>query len=224
MSVRGRVQFIGVVGGAVLGFFGYQEMRLARAAKADPQTLTCKELSEKGPGDNAHVRMTDAYLVLRSFAIQTKEKDGPDASTWEKAWIPAVPADGDYAARVRAADPDEPIAPPTTFRVLVQTGKGSDASLASLEDRPAIEGTVINEIDSIDSKIEKILRESYPGVDVNRCWILEMGRTPLGTGPATAMLAGGAAVILGSILWWRSGKRRQKAQAAAVQERVPAGG
>ena len=51
----GRFVLVLIIIGAVLTFAGVQEMRLSSAAKPEPQEISCSELIENGPGDNAHV-------------------------------------------------------------------------------------------------------------------------------------------------------------------------
>lgn len=64
---------------------GWQTSMLAAVGEPTPRTLTAAELIAKGPGDNAHIRLTeftfDAPLI--------EERDGE----WRNVWILVVPKD-----------------------------------------------------------------------------------------------------------------------------------
>ena len=64
-----------VIGGVVLGWLGVRDLRLASVSDAEPQAITCRELAERGPGGNAHVRMSGFRLVVESFAMEQTELD-----------------------------------------------------------------------------------------------------------------------------------------------------
>ena len=189
-----------------IGLFGYglQEVRLGGVAKPEPQTITCKDLGEKGPGDNAHVRMTDYTLLTADFAVERRKKQTDEK--WNKAWIPAVPK----GTTLQTGEP---------HRVLVHVDKrdSDQKTLDELEARPVIEGTVINEIDKIGDDVRKVLEASYPLHPVDKAWILEVDRKPrpayFGYGAiALGLLSLGLAIRA----FVRGRRRRQAAQAPAT--------
>ena len=65
-----------------------------------------------------------------------------------------------------------------------------------MADQDTIQGMVVNEIASLGSDEKKYLRQAYPGIDFARCWILEAGREPAGSGKMFALFGGGAALLL----------------------------
>jgi hypothetical protein len=185
-----------VFAGASLAWFGVRELRLSGLAKAEPQTLTCRALQDQGPGDNAHVRMTDFLLLSDSFAVERKDAD---ATSWDRAWIPAVPLDGEYAKRWVEAPDDKKLPPPGDMRVLVQLRFGSKGTLMLIGNQAAIQGMVINDVDSMGDDVAAILRKAYPGLDPHRCWVLEADRAPRGAGAAWWLILGGVALVVGAV-------------------------
>jgi hypothetical protein len=113
-----RIKIALLVGGIVLVVFGVQEWRLSQEAKEAPQTISCGDLSAKGPGDNAHIVLTDGLLCGDSFVYEAK-KNNPK---WNTVWVPIVPKDGEYIEKIRQMIADGggkingPLPPPRTSR------------------------------------------------------------------------------------------------------------
>jgi hypothetical protein len=190
----GKILLAAAIGGGALIWFGVKEYRLTRLARAEPQALTCRALQDGGPGDNAHVRLTDFVLLVDAFAV--KSTNG--SPLWENAWIPAVPVDGAFAKEWMDTPDGKRLPPPKDLRVLVQWGHGSELQFSYKPLPTVIQGTVINEIDALDDDVAKILADSYPGLDTGRCWILEKDRVPNSSGVGYAMIGGGLLLILGA--------------------------
>ena len=190
-----------IIGGGGLVFMGVQEARLASAASAEPQTMTCAELSASGPGDNAHVMLSDFLLCEMAYIYQ--ERNGKMSG----AWIPAVPMGSQYHASLLAMVDDQgnlkegaTLPPPTDIRVVVKLPQAkSEADIALAASGETLQGLVINEIDSLGSEERKMLADSYPGVDFNTCWILEAGRKPSGLGAVAGFIGGGGVLALGGV-------------------------
>src|SRR5688572_14555616 len=109
----GRFVLVLIIIGAVLTFAGVQEMRLSSAAKPEPQEISCSELAQNGPSDNAHVLLKD-FLITPAFVYETGK-----SGNWKTVWVPAVP-------HTTQAIPSE-------FRVLVKSSRiHSEAELDAL--------------------------------------------------------------------------------------------
>jgi hypothetical protein len=221
--------FGAIAGGLVLAWLGQRDLRLAGVADAEPSPISCRELAERGPGANAHVRLSGFRLLVESFVIE-QWKINRDASefteglgrtgeheSWSKAWIPALPADDPHVARLDAAPEARSVPPPDHVRVLVQTAGGSQRALDDLAQERELVGTVINEIESLHTGVTKLLQDAYPRVPIERCWILELGRVPEPAGGAWGRLLGGLALVaagVGGLLFWHRVQRRAATRAA----------
>ncbi|MDJ0973162.1 MAG: hypothetical protein QNJ98_01715 [Planctomycetota bacterium] len=184
--------------GLGLSIQGCEELRMSSAAKRSPQTLTCAALAARGPGENAHVVVTDFMVVEGDFVYE------PDVNLeFKRVWVPVVA----YAERPAEPEPkplfdlSQPKRPSISFRVLVESShlKTMDAVVA-FNDEPQFQGLVINEIDSLDSETTKLLREGYPGIDLDRVWIVEHKRAPISRTKALIWLVAGLA-LLGVAVW-----------------------
>jgi hypothetical protein len=189
-----------VIGGGVLLYFGVQEFRLSSATKAEPQAITCAELAANGPGENAHVVMGD--FLLCSFAFVYEEKN----NKWSKVWVPAVPLGGEFHRQLLSmVDAEgnltgEPTLP-TDVKVIVKTSDVSNGDeLGSMGEKDTLQGVVINNIESLGSEEKKILKESYPTVNFDECWILEVGRKPATMAKIAGLCGGGLALALSGIV------------------------
>lgn len=189
-----------VIGGGVLLFFGIQEIRLSSATDVEPQKITCAELSTNGPGENAHVVMGD--FLLCSFAFVYEEKN----NKWTKVWVPAVPLGGEFHQQLLAKIDAEgnligepPV--PTDVKVIVKSSDVSNSDeLSNMGDQDTLQGVVINNIESLGTEEKKILRESYPTVKFDECWILEVGRKPATMAKIAGLCGGGLALAAAGVV------------------------
>ncbi len=88
-----RILIAMIVVGGLMIYWGYQEMSLASKTEATAQTITCQDLSDSGPGDNANVQMSEFLLCTMSYVY---EGVGNSDTTYKTVWVPAVPLNGDY--------------------------------------------------------------------------------------------------------------------------------
>lgn len=192
-----RINAALVVGGFMLGFMGVQEMRLAAAAKAEPQRITCADLSARGPGDNAHVELTNFILCTQSYVYEGRAANSP----WDKVWVPAVPVGGAFHQQVMqllATQPNfaGPMPVPSDIKVLVKsTRTRNDMEMTTLSNRPSLRGVVVNKIESLGKDELKLLQQSYPGTNFSSCYIMHEGRA-LGNASMNLAYFGGAAVLV----------------------------
>jgi hypothetical protein len=190
-----RFLLILLIAGAVIGYHGFNEFRLARAASATPKTITCADLEQSGPGENVNIRLTDMLLCSHSVIYKSRKTGGE----WQTIWLPAVALDGPYVERVREMliNRVEHIPPPTNVRVIVKTGKvRNEHELEQLLDEDELEGMVVNSVESLGSEERKLLAEGYPGIDFSKCWIVEVGRQPKSVPAAMGIMGGGGALML----------------------------
>lgn len=190
-----------------VGLWGWNEYRLSQVSKADPQRLTCEALGRDGPGDNAHVVLTDHVLLTHAFVYSSRKE------TWTEAWIPVVPRGGAYhrklSALVQAGGQDAKLPPPDDLRVIVKVARPKDEStIDRLAEADTLSGLVINEVSRIPTESHKLLSSSYPGIDLRRCWILEVDRKPKSAGLGLGIVA---ASVVGMGVLFRSWRKRKGA-------------
>jgi hypothetical protein len=195
----------------VVAWMGVKEHTLSGVAKAEPKVVTCAQLEKEGPGDNAHLTLSD-FLLTSSFVYEAKKGS---TSGWKRVWVPAVPLDGPYAREAMAAyhaNPDAEVPPPKDFRVVVAFDDVRDAKgLEAAGDRDTLTGVVVNVIEKIPSDTRRLLEQNYPGVPVDKCWILEVGRKPKRASTAYMMIAAGAAGALFGVWLVVRGFQRRRA-------------
>ena len=179
-----RFAIVLIVAGGALGYYGWSEYQLGSGSSDTPQEITLAELAENGPGNNAHVKVTNLAL-LDNYVVEEDKK----THRWSKLYVPAVgietPTDEDGM----------PIA--SKFNVLIKSSKySSEASAAALWAKESITGVVINKIASLGSDEKRLIAQSYPTVNISTVWIVEEGRKPTSSVTAMAMMGGGALLIL----------------------------
>jgi len=193
-----RLLLVMVIGGAVLGWIGLKEWRLSGAASDKAQSIGCDKLESSGPGANAHVVLKDYLLCTEAFVYK-----GTKGATerWTTIWVPAVPAEGEYVRKVRkilenGGDPKN-LPAPTNIKVIVKTNSVHDQQdLSNFDSKTTIEGLIVNKVESLGGEEKRLLKQAYPGIDVDTCYILEEGRMPKSRGTAGGMMAGGLALIV----------------------------
>jgi hypothetical protein len=206
-----------VVAGIVLAVWGVREARMSGLSKEDPQEITCEDLGRDGPGDNAHVIVTEFVFPTGIFVYEEKRRGGD----WEKVWVPVLPLGGEWHQKVLAIYEehgeenleDVMVPEPDSFSVIVRSEHVPDEdALDALENQDAFRGLVINEIDSLGREEKKILADEYPGVDLEKCWIVDHKREPKSTG--TVILLIGLGAVLAAVGVWLCFPKRDRATQA----------
>ena len=198
-----KLRFAGVIFAAALVYGAFSELSLGRGTDGGPKTISCAELGDFGSRANPYIEMTDFLLCEQSYIY--KEEYGK----WKAVWIPAVPLEGVYHERV--ADlldqgvPDEEIPPPDDVLVLVKlTSVKNEYDVSRVGEQDTVTGMVVNRISSLGSEEKKLLREAYPGIDFDRCWIVHADRTPMSGSVIFGMLVGAVLLLVISLWPWVS--------------------
>ena len=178
---RLRLGVAGLVLGGMLLFAGLREWQLGSAASDQPEDVTLEALIARGPDGNPHVRVSD--FVLGDNYVYFTDDTG---TYWTSVLVPAVPNKmGDQAAHVLIP------------QVIVKSTHASDEDhLNTLRARTRLQGLVVNRIEALGSEEREILAKDYPGIDFDKCIILEEGRQPSSGGMVFLMGGGGLALVV----------------------------
>jgi hypothetical protein len=152
----------------------------------DPQVISCQDLLARGPGANHYVELTD--FRLESDRRTTDSFFAGDS--WQKAWVPIVPADADGER--------QPV------RLLLETQEAhTPGALDRLEQKGRIRGMVYRDIESLH--ITDILRVkgNYPDTDWPNSWLLRQGQRPPSPWITYSLIGLGVLLILAGLpIWW----------------------
>ena len=188
MRIGSKLLLIGA--GVAVVFWGWRERQLASASSGEAHRMTCKQLGDSGPGDNAHVVLTDFLMTHQIVYAEAK------SGAWKKVWVPAVPIDSEYAKQLQAAEGDATkVAVPRPVKVIVLAKDVKDEmALDDLGGKDELEGMVINVIDELGKEERTLLEKSYG--DVSGAQIFEVGRAPTSAVLALLAIAAGALLAL----------------------------
>jgi len=178
---RLRLGIVGLVTGGMLLFAGAREWQLGSTASAQPDDVSLEELVARGPDAQPHVRVRD--FVLGDNYVYFEDDTG---SYWTDVLIPAVSSKmGDQASHVLIP------------QVIVKTKHiSNEDQLSALRARARLEGMVVNRIEALGSEEKDILAKDYPGINFDKCIILEEGREPSQGAMLFLMGGGGLALVL----------------------------
>ncbi len=205
MSLRIAIGLM--IAGFVVGVWQGKEIVLASQSSKEPALVTCKQLTDDGPPKNRHIVLTDfcsgEYIVYTTARPVTSQNyTGP----YKYLYIAAMPrTEGEGQQEIEAKD----------IRLLLKFNNvRSDDHLTQLLDRTTLQGLLVTGVESMDWEDKKLLRDSYVGTDLERCYILEVGRKPASLLAAVGGTAGGAVMALAGLailLWPWIQKKRQAA-------------
>jgi hypothetical protein len=211
------IGFFALLGGCCLGVWGWQEKKVGAKATADPVSVDLAKLESGEKVDNNHLKIGPHYALYYSIVYSSKTrsrfiKTKPNANqTVEYAFYPIVSTSNpDMQALDKLKKqfgglenvPDNVDIPtPEHFVILVKTKRFKTVGGLPTDDirsEDSIQGLVINDISSLDSKEEKLIKEDFPNLDVKKILILEDNRKPSSSGTAVGtMIGGGACLFVG---------------------------
>jgi hypothetical protein len=206
-----RLKLALIVIGGVLVFIGGREWFVSRGATAEPAAVDLAAL-ERGetPGNN-HMRI-GRHVALYPEAIFKSEvpesqvgPPGPGAKV-NYCYYPIISHEHPFiqaVAKLVANEggpenvADRPALPGiNNFAVLVKTKRFK--TVGAIPDDPgnetAVQGLAINRIESLEDEAEKLIKQSFPTVDLEKVIILEDGRKPASFAGSWGMMLGGLAL------------------------------
>ncbi len=184
-----RLKLIAIAIGVGVFIAGWMEWQLKTVAKTQPQRLTAAELAARGPGNNAHVILTN-YDLCDNFVYESTRRNG---GTWKKVWVPVVPAGQGCGPQIQIIIADTKISGPEQIGMVAGQ----------------VQGLVINKISSLGREERRLLSETYPGADFSKVWIVQNGRSTWSPWAVMGMLGGGGFTVLGVLAAWASEAQRR---------------
>ncbi len=201
------------------GALAWQEWRFAQATRDEPTRISCAALGRDGPGAHRHFEITDA--IVCTHALATRDRNG----RWASVFAPVVPIDSPDGAAIlafRAQHAESPGAkpgPPRDVRVLARLAQAeSPTEVDRMAATTTLDAYVLASSSSLLSSERAALKRDLPGVDLDRCVVIEVGRAP----PAwwkIVILGGIAALGALRVLVWAVGGLARRWTSARTPDR-----
>lgn len=226
-----RLLVLLALGGVALGYFGVREFTRASGIAGEPRTMTVAELAANGPGDNRHVRLTDARALPSAAPLISNS-----TNEWIRAWTGVIPRDdapeesgrsgplntppGLAGAAAIDARPRDQTSPSGEFRVVLDIKNlDGEEQFNELVEQTEFTGYVVEASRAVGELDLRYIEQSNRGVDIASSWFLVTNdRVPSST-LGIAMIAGGVVLVgvgIGGItLRARAGRSSPDAPASA---------
>ena len=205
--------------GGILAWVGYNEFRVSDGASADPQPVELAEIEAGLVPDNTHLeiaphwRMYQGLVFRYEVEVWENQDDVTDDTKIQYSYYPVL--SGSHPQMRQIANlkrlynglgevPEDVLPTPDDFALLVKTTRYKTvASLpeATWAEGESVRGLIVNRIYELKDDELELIRQSFPGVSLDRLLVLEEGRTPATARKAFAMMGGGAGVGLLGIGW-----------------------
>ena len=206
------------IGGCMV-YYGFLENRLSGDASVEPVEVSLADLEAGEPLPDAHIKI-GLHHRMYAISVYEHEDDGSGRlrsdTTVYWTYYPIISHDHPYIRSLVELEeeygsldkiPDREWPPLGEVAVVVKSELFSTYGEIPRERRytEAIEGMVINEIESLGEEEKKLLSDGFPKMDFDKILILEEYRRPISTAGVVAIITvGSILVILPGFLWVRS--------------------
>jgi hypothetical protein len=211
-----RVKLVLIGLGCAIVFWGFQEYRVSEGTSTEPVAVELDKLEAGDELPNNHIKIGEHIGVMGGVIYEYSQSKystaEPTASTSVSvAYYPIISTSHTFAREM--AKLQENVLPgglganildqltiPTidSFTVLVKTKQFDSVGdiPSGFLHQDSVKGLVINRIDSLDSEEEKLIKENFPSLDIDKVLILEQDRTPASLFKSMGMMAGGMLLAL----------------------------
>jgi hypothetical protein len=185
--VRWRLVICLAVVGIGLLLWGGMEWSLGRGASSKPERITLNQLIARGPEGNPNIILTD-FELGDNFVYETKN------GAWSGVYVPAFPA-GEVKP---GAGPGQP--PAAVKAVIFSLNVHSEGEIGPVLGKRELPALVTNRIRSLGSEEKNLLQQHYgAGIDVNKCLLIQEGRTPMSGAVLVLIFGGGLLALAGAV-------------------------
>jgi hypothetical protein len=219
-----RVKLVVAVLGGVLAFIGGREWLVSRGTTAEPITVDLAAVEAGEVPENSHWQLGEHVAIYNGGIYQyskSKYDTGePGVDTkMDYYYYPVLSAGHPFIVRLGEltntygsveAIPATEIPALTDFAVLIKTKQFATigAIPSEWEIVDGVQGLVMNQVSSLSSDEEKLLREGFPGLSTDKLLLLEADRRPASALKSGGMVFGGVAVALAGVGWIIAGRRQ----------------
>ena len=192
-----RIKLAMIIGGGFLAFMGYEQFKVSSGTTVEPVSVSLADLEAGKIPDNTHLNIGE-HIALHGAAVYEYEQaehqsgdPGPNAKV-NHCYYPIFSTEHPlFAAEEETAGDDD-------FAVLVKTQVFK--TVGSIPDDFAtvgsVKGLVINSIASLDAEETNLVKQSFPGVNLDKVLILEQNREPASIAKSGGMMGGGVLLSL----------------------------
>ena len=182
--------------------YTYYELQVSSGATEVPRSVTCQQLIDRGIEDNPHVLVTEViagqnYFTRVKLTKEEKAAGNTANKPWEAVYLPLLPLTPELKTRFARGEQVIPPPPAHLVRIILFSCKIKNKEELGQIFTPegAVQGLIVNPVSKLSSETENMLRQAYPGIDLNQVLLLEQGRKPMSQEFATGLLIGGASLI-----------------------------
>ncbi len=216
----GRIKLAMVIGGGILAFIGGQEFLVSWGGGSSPLPVELADFEAGKTPERNYVEIGEHVAVyggaVYSYSKSKYDSSEPDSSTKiTECFYPIIShshpfveglakLEEEYGSMDQVPD-DAPFPDLDSFSVIVKAKHfktvGSIPDGLSVED--ALEGLVINQIESLDKEEKDLIRSSFPSADLEHVVIIQAGRKPAPLIKSLGMVFGGILLAgLGIVLFF----------------------
>ena len=177
-----RIKLVLIVIGGVVAFMGFEEFKVSSGASAEPVDVELATLEQGGELPNVHARITGHIAVYGGSVYEYEQGQNAGGAPGVGAkvnhcYYPILSIEHPF---IQAVASDNENADFDNFAVIVKTDrfKTVGAIPDGIDAVDSIQGLVVNRITSLDSEEKDLVRQSFPGVNLDKLLILEDGRAP----------------------------------------------
>jgi hypothetical protein len=181
MSIWRIVICLAVIG-VGLTVMGKTEFEEAAALDTPPQLVTCRQLTETAELDAPNIILADFVSPGRTVCQKDRHGEG-----WSWVWIPAYPRHAEELPR------------PEDYRVLLKVFANNEEELEEVLRKETLEGQVWHRAEVLDADAQVLLEEMYPGIQLNKCHLVEIGRRRANRDTAVTFWTIAAGCLVGAV-------------------------
>jgi len=215
-----RLKFVVVFLGGMLAFWGFQEYRVSSGASQEPLTIELSSIEAGEEPENTYLHIPKHSALYFSSVYEYEQSkystsEPTPASKVNHTYYPIISAEHPFNTLLAKYGDIESVPEgtefpaPDSFAVLVKTKRFKKIGdiPVGIDPGEEVKGLLINRISSLGSEEEKLVRETFPNVNVDKLLILEDGREPSSALKSMGMMGGGVVLVLGGLASFFIGRK-----------------
>lgn len=204
----------GLIGlGGVLAFIGYQEYKVSEGTSKAPVAVSLAKLEHGIDPPNNHIEIGEHVAVWDALIYEYEQTasdptgDKPETKV-NFVYYPVVSGSHTLAQKIEELNKRDPDSitqdeidelSKEKFKVLVRTSRFKTVGAVpegGIEKQEKVKGLVVNQISSLGWEERRLLKDSFPELDVKEVLILQEGREPASATKSFGLMGGGGVLIL----------------------------